>query len=56
MEASDGSVYFLDVSTKFGYGRWVLYILEAKPYERILKYDPILLDGLGFANVVSFSS
>lgn len=62
VEASDGTVYFSDASTKFGYGRWVLDILEAKPYGRLLKYDPItrkttiLLDGLGFANGVALSS
>merc|ERR1712151_24235 len=41
VEASDGSVYFSDASTKFGYDRWVLDLLEAKPYGRLLKYDPI---------------
>lgn len=62
VEASDGSVYFSDASTKFGYGKFVEEILEAKPYGRLLKYDPItskttiLLDGLAFANGVALSS
>jgi len=62
VEASDGSVYFSDASTKFRYDRWVLDVLEAKPYGRLLKYDPItkkttvLLDGLGFANGVALSA
>lgn len=61
VEARDGSVYFSDASTKFAYDRWFLDILEAKPYGRLLKYDPItrktmvLLDGLGFANGVALS-
>jgi len=62
VEASDGSVYFSDASSKFGNGSFVLDLLEAKPYGRLLKYDPItrkttvLLDGLGFANGVALSS
>jgi sugar lactone lactonase YvrE len=60
VEASDGSVYFSDSSTK--YEKFFLDLLEAKPYGRLLKYDPItkkttvLLDGLGFANGVALSS
>jgi sugar lactone lactonase YvrE len=61
VEASDGSVYFSDASTKFENEKWVLELLEAKPYGRLLKYDPItrkttvLLDGLWFANGVALS-
>lgn len=61
VEASDGSVYFSDASTKFEYDKLVLDLLEAKPYGRLLKYDPItrkttvLLDGLWFANGVALS-
>nr|ADE77910.1 unknown [Picea sitchensis] len=61
VEASDGSVYFSDASTKFEIDKWVLDLLEAKPYGRLLKYDPItrkttvLLDGLWFANGVALS-
>lgn len=61
VEASDGSVYFSDASTKFENDKWVLDLLEAKPYGRLLKYDPItrkttvLLDGLWFANGVALS-
>jgi len=62
VEASDGSVYFSDASTKFENDKWVLDLLEAKPYGRLLKYDPItrkttvLLDGLWFANGVALSA
>lgn len=61
VEASDGSIYFSDGSTKFAYDKWVLDLLEAKPYGRLLKYDPVtkkttvLLDGLWFANGVALS-
>lgn len=62
VEASDGSVYFSDASTKFGNDKFFLDLLEAKPHGRLVKYDPItknstvLLDGLGFANGVALSS
>uniref|UniRef100_A0A0D6QWS7 Strictosidine synthase conserved region domain-containing protein n=1 Tax=Araucaria cunninghamii TaxID=56994 RepID=A0A0D6QWS7_ARACU len=61
VEGSDGSLYFSDASTKFGYDRWILDNLEAVPHGRLLKYDPttkttrLLLDGLGFANGVALS-
>jgi len=54
--------FLIDTSSKFGHGSFVLDLLEAKPYGRLLKYDPItrkttvLLDGLGFANGVALSS
>ncbi|KAF8388714.1 hypothetical protein HHK36_025394 [Tetracentron sinense] len=61
IEASDGSVYFSDVSTKFGLHDWYLDVLEAKPHGRLLKYDPstnqtsIVLDNLCFPNGVALS-
>lgn len=62
VEASDGSVYFSDSTTKFGVDKFILDLLEAKPHGRLLKYDPItkkttvLLDGIGCANGVALSS
>ncbi|XP_072971668.1 protein STRICTOSIDINE SYNTHASE-LIKE 4-like isoform X2 [Typha angustifolia] len=61
VEASDGSVYFTDGSSKFGLHDWILDLLEAKPHGRLLKYDPFtgktcaLLDALYFANGVALS-
>ncbi|XP_043720325.1 protein STRICTOSIDINE SYNTHASE-LIKE 4-like [Telopea speciosissima] len=61
IEASDGSVYFSDASTKFGVHNWYLNVLEGIPHGRLLKYDPhtkettLVLDGLGFANGVALS-
>ncbi|KAJ4951319.1 hypothetical protein NE237_028151 [Protea cynaroides] len=61
IEASDGSMYFSDASSKFGLHDWYLDVLEAKPSGRLLKYDPltkettIVLDGLAFANGVALS-
>ena len=58
--ASDGTIYFSDSSTKFTRG-WPYDILEAKPYGRILIYDPatkstsILKDNLYFANGVALA-
>ncbi|XP_026438751.1 protein STRICTOSIDINE SYNTHASE-LIKE 4-like [Papaver somniferum] len=61
IEATDGSIYFSDASTKFGLHNWYLDTLEAKPNGRILKYNPstrkttILIDGLCFPNGVALS-
>ncbi|KAJ8767482.1 hypothetical protein K2173_017526 [Erythroxylum novogranatense] len=61
IEASDGSLYFSAVSTKFGLHNWYLDVLEAKPHGQLLRYDPfsnetsILLDGLCFPNGVAIS-
>ena len=61
IEASDGNLYFSVASTKFDLHNWYLDLLEAKPHGQLLKYDPssnetsILLDDLGFANVVELS-
>ncbi|KAG1366375.1 adipocyte plasma membrane-associated protein [Cocos nucifera] len=61
VEASDGSVYFSDASSKFGLHDWVLDFLEARPHGRLLRYDPltnktsVVLSNLGFANGVTLS-
>ncbi|GAV64780.1 LOW QUALITY PROTEIN: Str_synth domain-containing protein, partial [Cephalotus follicularis] len=61
IEGSDGSLYFSVASTKFGLHNWYLDLLEAKPYGKLLKYDPllnetsILLEDLAFANGVALS-
>lgn len=61
IEASDGTVYFSDTSSKFGFDEWYFDVLEARPHGRLLKYDPatmetsIVLDGLAFANGVALS-
>ena len=57
--ASNGKVYFSDASTRYGPGEMVYEALEARPYGRLLEYDPItdqtrvLLDSLYFANGVA---
>ncbi|XP_058108638.1 protein STRICTOSIDINE SYNTHASE-LIKE 4-like isoform X2 [Magnolia sinica] len=61
IEASDGSIYFSDASTKFELHNWFLDVLEAKPHGRLLKYDSstkrttVLIDGLCFPNGVALS-
>ncbi|XWS17502.1 hypothetical protein CRYUN_Cryun33cG0073400 [Craigia yunnanensis] len=61
IEASDGSLYFSEASTKFELSNWYLDVLEAKPHGQLLKYEPstvetsIVLDGLCFPNGVSLS-
>ncbi|XP_008802475.1 protein STRICTOSIDINE SYNTHASE-LIKE 4-like [Phoenix dactylifera] len=61
VEASDGSVYFSDASTKFGFHDWFLDLLEARPHGRLLRYDPftkktyVVLANLTFANGVTLS-
>ncbi len=58
--ASDGTIYFSDSSVKFDRG-WPYDILEAKPYGRLLAYDPntmetrVIKDGLFFANGVTLA-
>lgn len=60
-EASDGSVYFSDASSKFGLPDWFLDLLEARPHGRLLRYDPstkktsVVLANLTFANGVTLS-
>ncbi|KAK8969727.1 Strictosidine synthase [Platanthera guangdongensis] len=61
IEASDGSIYFSDASSKFGLQDWFMDVLEAGSNGRVLKYDPvkkrasILLADVGFANGVALS-
>ncbi|KAF0907770.1 hypothetical protein E2562_020855 [Oryza meyeriana var. granulata] len=60
-EAFNGTVYFSDLSSRFGFGDWFLGLIQARPAGRLLKYDPVagkasvMLDGLGFANGVAVS-
>lgn len=59
--ASDGSIYFSDASYRFGHHNYLYDLLEAKPYGRLLRFDPstgeteTLLDGLYFANGIALS-
>uniref|UniRef100_A0ACD5WNY4 Uncharacterized protein n=1 Tax=Avena sativa TaxID=4498 RepID=A0ACD5WNY4_AVESA len=61
IETSDGTVYFSDASTRFGFDEWFLGYLESRPTGRLLKYDPrtgkasVVLDNLDFANGVALS-
>ncbi|MBX9603199.1 MAG: SMP-30/gluconolactonase/LRE family protein [Bryobacteraceae bacterium] len=60
--SSAGVVYFSDASSKFGYGREMLDVLEGAGHGRLIAYDPrsrqakVLLSGLGFANGVALSA
>ena len=60
--ASDGRIYFSDASDRFGYGKHMLDLLEARPHGRLLRYDPasrkteLLLDGLYFANGIAVAA
>lgn len=59
--ASDGTIYFSDASTKFDQKHYMLDLLEAKPYGRLISYHPdtketkVLLDELYFANGIALS-
>ncbi len=63
--ASDGKIYFSDATTKFtgnnGNYSWEYELMEAKPYGRLLVFDPqtletkVLLRDLYFANGVSLA-
>uniref|UniRef100_A0ACD5UI14 Uncharacterized protein n=1 Tax=Avena sativa TaxID=4498 RepID=A0ACD5UI14_AVESA len=61
IEASDGTVYFSDGSTRFGIDRWFLDYMEDSSTGRLLKYEPstgkvsVVLDNLAFANGVALS-
>ncbi|KAL6647986.1 hypothetical protein ACP70R_012210 [Stipagrostis hirtigluma subsp. patula] len=61
VEASDGTVYISDLSSRFHFRNWFLGFIEARPAGRLLRYDPrageasVVLDGLGFANGVALS-
>ncbi|MEH6549940.1 MAG: SMP-30/gluconolactonase/LRE family protein [Pseudomonadales bacterium] len=60
--ASDGIIYFSDASSRFDQPDYMLDLLEAKPWGRLLSYDPVsretkvLIRGLYFANGVALSS
>lgn len=57
--ASDGSIYFSDASSKWGYGEHMQDILEHGGHGRLIRYRPlagtaeVLLDGLQFANGIA---
>jgi sugar lactone lactonase YvrE len=57
--AADGTVYFSDASSRFGFGQDSLDVLEHAGRGRLLAYDPrsgsarVLLAGLQFANGVA---
>lgn len=59
--ASNGKVYFSDASQRFGVGKYLYDLLEARPHGRLLEYDPgtgqtrVLQDGLYFANGVALA-
>lgn len=59
--SEDGSVYFTDATTKYGFGYSDYDVLEGKPNGRLLKYSPEtkettqLLTGLYFPNGVALS-
>ena len=60
--ASDGTIYFSDASSRFQQPDYLLDLLEARPYGRLLSYDPqsketrVLLKDLYFANGVALSA
>ncbi|CAM0947307.1 unnamed protein product [Alopecurus aequalis] len=61
VEAADGTVYFSDACTRFGFDQWLLAYIESRPTGRLLRYDPrtgeasVALDDLAFANGVALS-
>ena len=61
VEASDGSLYISDASSKYDLDNCFLDLLEARPNGRLLKYNPslnettVFLDNLTFANGVALS-
>ncbi|TWC34116.1 gluconolactonase [Pseudomonas sp. SJZ079] len=60
--ASDGTIYFSDASQRFEQPDYLLDLLEARPWGRLLSYDPatgvtkVLLQDLYFANGVALSA
>lgn len=60
--ASDGTIYFSDASSRFQQPDYLLDLLEARPYGRLLSYSPdsgetrVLLKDLYFANGVALSA
>lgn len=58
---ADGTIYFTDSSTKFGFEHWRGDLLEHRPTGRLLRRDPdggltVLADGLAFANGVALAA
>ena len=59
--ARNGMIYFTDASSRFNQPDYLLDLLEARPYGRLLRYDPktghtdVLMRGLHFANGVALS-
>ncbi len=59
--SSDGIIYFSDASSKYHQPDYLLDLLEARPYGRLLAYDPqsgttrVLLKDLYFANGIALS-
>lgn len=60
--AADGRIYFSDASWQHDHHHYLYDLLEARPYGRLLRYDPatgtteVLLDELYFANGIALSS
>ena len=59
--AKDGTIYFTDASSKYGIKQYKFDLMEAKPYGRLISYQPktgetkVLLDNLYFANGAALS-
>ena len=59
--SEEGSIYFTDATTKYGFGYLDYDVLEGKPNGILLKYNPTtnkttqLLTGLYFPNGVALS-
>ncbi|WP_339487902.1 SMP-30/gluconolactonase/LRE family protein [Pseudomonas sp. EL_65y_Pfl2_R95] len=60
--ASDGTIYFSDASSRFAQPDYLLDLLEARPWGRLLSYTPstgetkVLLKDLYFANGIALSA
>ena len=58
--AADGSIWYSDVSTDWGFGHQTELAIDANPTGRLFRYDPVtdinslVLDELFFANGVAF--
>ncbi|WP_456694928.1 SMP-30/gluconolactonase/LRE family protein [Aeromicrobium sp. P5_D10] len=58
---ADGTIYFTDSSTKFGFEHWRGDLIEHRPTGRLFRRTPdgtltLLLDGLAFANGVALAA
>lgn len=59
--AADGMIYFSDASSKYGQLEYILDMMEARPWGRLIRFDPgtgkteTLLRDLYFANGVALS-